>query len=134
MVRLIFKLAALTNGSGYFWHKDWLGSVRLSSSVLNRTYYFDRAFAPTGEMYKNFGNTTGLNFTGNTQDSFAGLLFDTPNRELHPGEGRWLSPDPAGLAAVDPSSPQSWNRYAYVMNDPLSNIDPLGSFLFGGSL
>ena len=26
-----------TNGTGYFWHKDWLGSVRLSSSVLNRT-------------------------------------------------------------------------------------------------
>jgi hypothetical protein len=36
------------------------------------------------------------------------------------------SPDPGGLSAVNPSNPQSWNRYAYVLNDPLSNIDPLG--------
>src|SRR5947207_8624238 len=34
--------------------------------------------------------------------------------------------DPTGLATVDPSDPQSWNRYAYVTNDPLSSIDPLG--------
>jgi hypothetical protein len=37
-----------------------------------------------------------------------------------------LSPDPAGVAAVDPTSPQTWNRYAYVMNDPLALVDPLG--------
>src|ERR1700730_17121989 len=77
-------------------------------------------------MYKNFcGSTGGLDFTGDTQDSFSGLLYDTPNRELHPGEGRWMSPDPAGLAA-DPSNPQSWNRYAYVLNNPLSATDPTG--------
>jgi len=115
-----------TGANGYFWHKDWLGSVRLSSSLQTRTSYFDRAFAPYGEMYNNFGNTGGVNFTGDTQDSFVGLLFDTPNRELHPGEGRWISPDPSGLNAVDPANPQSWNRYAYVLNNPLSYIDSLG--------
>lgn len=122
------------NGTGYFWHKDWLGSARLSSSVLNRTCYYDRAFAPYGEMYKNFcGNTGGLNFTGDTQDSFTGL-FDTPNRELHPGQGRWLSPDPAGLGAANPANPQTWNRYAYVGNNPVGAIDPngLGSDCPGG--
>ena len=41
-------------------------------------------------------------------------------------QGRWISPDPAGLSAVDPSNPQSWNRYAYVLNNPLSAIDLLG--------
>jgi len=35
-------------------------------------------------------------------------------------------PDPAGLAAVDLTNPQTWNRYAYVANSPLSNVDPLG--------
>jgi len=35
-------------------------------------------------------------------------------------------PDPAGLGAVDTSNPQTWNRYAYVHNIPLTIIDPLG--------
>src|SRR5258705_7849672 len=37
-----------------------------------------------------------------------------------------MTADPAGLAAVNPSNPQSWNRYAYVLNNPLNSIDPLG--------
>ena len=37
-----------------------------------------------------------------------------------------MHPDPAGLAAVDPSNPQSWNRYAYVLNNPLRLVDPQG--------
>jgi hypothetical protein len=43
-------------------------------------------------------------------------------------QGRWISPDPAGLGAVDPSNPQSWNRYAYVLNNPAVLIDPLGLY------
>jgi len=117
------------NGSGYFWHKDWLGSVRLSSSLGSRAYFSDRAFAPFAEKYDNFGNTANLNFTGDTQDSFTGL-FDTPNRELSSAQGRWISPDPAGLRAVDPSNPQTWNRYAYVANNPNLYIDPLGLWRF----
>jgi hypothetical protein len=41
---------------------------------------------------------------------------------------RWSSPDPLGLGAVNPGNPQSWNRYAYVMNDPLALSDPTGLF------
>ncbi len=37
-----------------------------------------------------------------------------------------MHPDPAGLAAVDPTNPQSWNLYAYVKNNPLNLVDPLG--------
>jgi hypothetical protein len=37
-----------------------------------------------------------------------------------------MTPDPAGLAAVNPANPQSWNRYAYVLNAPTELTDPLG--------
>jgi len=63
-------------------------------------------------------------FTGQGQDTVAGL-YDFPARE-YSYQGRWSSPDPAGLAAVNPSNPQSWNRYAYVMNNPMNSVDPLG--------
>ena len=36
-----------------------------------------------------------------------------------------MSPDP-GNAGADLYNPQSWNGYAYVMNSPLSNVDPDG--------
>jgi len=38
-------------------------------------------------------------------------------------ESRFLSVDPA---QADPKNPQSWNRYGYVLNNPLILIDPDG--------
>jgi RHS repeat-associated protein len=40
--------------------------------------------------------------------------------------GRWMVPDPAGLAAADLGNPQSLNQYAYVRNNPTSFVDPSG--------
>jgi len=37
-----------------------------------------------------------------------------------------MAPDPAGLAAVNPRNPQTWNRYAYVGNNPTTYNDPSG--------
>jgi len=31
-------------------------------------------------------------------------------RQHSSAQGRWLVPDPAGLAAVDLTTPQAWNR------------------------
>jgi RHS repeat-associated protein len=52
--------------------------------------------------------------------------YDADFRHYDPTSGRWLSPDPAGSAAVDLTNPQSLNRYAYVGNNPTSLIDPSG--------
>jgi RHS repeat-associated protein len=46
-------------------------------------------------------------------------------------EGRWLGPDPYS-GSYDFTSPQSLNRYTYVLNNPLSNIDPTGMYCFYG--
>jgi RHS repeat-associated protein len=81
------------------------------------------AYALFGETYASSGSTDPA-FTGQRQDTVSGL-YDFPARE-YSIQGRWPSPDPAGLAAVDPTNPQSWNRYAYVVNNPLMLIDPTG--------
>ncbi len=44
--------------------------------------------------------------------------------------GRFTSPDPAN-AGADPTDPQSWNAYAYVRNNPLALVDPMGVMSHG---
>ncbi|WP_246325325.1 RHS repeat-associated core domain-containing protein [Dissulfurirhabdus thermomarina] len=45
------------------------------------------------------------------------------HRYYDPQTGRYLTPDPLGLAG-------GINRYAYVQNDPVNVIDPLGLWTF----
>ena len=112
------------DGSSYFQHVDWLGSSRLGVIGYSGHIAYDHTYAPFGEDYDDT-NSTNLNFTGQTQDTAAGL-YDFLLRQYSPSQGRWLVPDPSGMAAVDITNPQTWNRYAYVGNNPLSNVDPLG--------
>ncbi len=107
--------ATFASNNNELWHKDWLGSVRLVSTIGTRTARGDRAFAPYGETYDNFGASTSVNFTGDNQDLVSGT-FDTPSRELNPNQGRWLSPDPARSL---------WNAYQYSTN-PLTEKDASG--------
>ena len=116
------------NGAAYnYIHKDWLGSARITSNLSSHVITRDQAYSPYGELYDSFGSG-GSQYTG-----FAGThgnddypeMWDTPNRELSI-VGRWISPDPLGLGAAIPANPQSWNRYTYVINNPLAMTDPLG--------
>ena len=115
--------ATYTGSTIRFRHYDWLGSARFESS-MGEQEYGDGAYAPFGETYS-IGKTPYLSFTGQNQDTFAGLN-DFLYREYSPVQGRWLAPDPAGVATIDFSDPQTWNRYAYVENQPCSSVDPFG--------
>ena len=42
--------------------------------------------------------------------------------------GRFMSPDPSGLAYADFTNPQSLNLYSYVLNNPLRFVDPTGLY------
>jgi RHS repeat-associated protein len=97
---------AVYNSSGLAWyrHADWLGSSRIASTA-GGTMYYDGAYSPMGEMMAEAG-TQDRNFTGQNAD-LAPDLFDFQYRDYHPIHGRWLSPDPAGIGAVDPTNPQS---------------------------
>ena len=112
-----------STGLAYYRHSDWIGSSRLTSSQA-RGLYSSSAYAPFGETYAVSG-ASDPSFTGQNSDA-ASTLYDFTFREHSPSQGRWISPDPAGVAAVDPTNPQTWNRYAYVGNNPVALIDPLG--------
>jgi RHS repeat-associated protein len=90
--------------------------------------YSDSAYGPFGDVYAQAG-VSDESFTGQDQDTDSNL-YDFPARE-YGIQGRWPSPDPAGIASVDPSDPQTWNRYAYVRGNPLSLTDPSGEFMLG---
>ena len=113
---------------------DALGSTRLvtgeSGQVIGRHDYL--AFG--GEIpASTAGRTTdwgGLKdniaqkFTGKERDSETGLDFFGA-RYYGAALGRFVSVDPMN-AGADPTNPQSWNAYAYVLNNPLANVDPSG--------
>src|SRR5207247_927196 len=111
-----------SSGLDHSRHSDWLGSARLTSSP-SRSVTSTTAYAPFGETYASSG-TPDPSFTGMNPDTVS-TDYDFLYRE-YSTQGRWPSPDAAGLAAVDPSDPRSWNRYAYVLNNPLALVDPLG--------
>jgi RHS repeat-associated protein len=111
------------NGATYFAHSDWLGTERARSDVTgNLSDSFTSL--PFGESLSAIG-ASPVHFTGQERDAESNLdhfWF----RQYSSTLARWMTPDPAGLGAVDPSNPQSWNRYAYAGNNPTSFVDPLG--------
>jgi RHS repeat-associated protein len=127
-VQTIFPLpggaTAVYAGSTYTYnHSDWLGSSRLTTTST-QTMASDSAYAPFGEQYAKSGSGF-YSFTGVQQWTVSGI-DDFLFRPYSPVQGRWISPDPAGLAAANPAAPQTWNRYAYAANSPLNAVDPDG--------
>jgi RHS repeat-associated protein len=72
---------------------------------------------------------TGYKFTGKERDSETGLDYFGA-RYYASNMGRWLSPDWSGSPSPVPcaklENPQSLNLYSYVLNNPLSLVDPDG--------
>ncbi len=61
-----------------------------------------------------------LRFTGKERDAESGL-DNFGARYFGSSMGRFMSPDPLG---GDMTNPQSLNRYAYALNNPLRYTDP----------
>ncbi len=111
----------------HFLVTDWLGTRRAQTDyagVLEQTC-----------QSLPFGNGETCSPTPSSQ------LFTTYQRDAESGndyaqaryyassQGRFLSPDPSGLTLADITNPQSFNLYAYVMNNPLRFVDPSGLIL-----
>ena len=54
--------------------------------------------------------------------------WTTHKRVTTQTQGRFTSPDPL-MASATVANPQTWNRYGYVVNNPLKFIDPSGMIM-----
>jgi RHS repeat-associated protein len=86
----------------------------------------------TATVNNSYAGLDNLDFAGLERDvqSTTNPEEDTEHaqfRNYAPAQGRWLSPD-RYLGSYDLTNPQSFNRYAYVLNNPTSSVDPLGLY------
>jgi RHS repeat-associated protein len=106
-----------------FAHANALGTTSqstLQSGALSR----DLLYYPWGQPWADLGTDYWeQNFAGQEMTMPESGLNETPFRMYNPYQGRWMSPDPLGGDLINP---QSLNRYPYVLNNPQSNVDPLG--------
>jgi RHS repeat-associated protein len=123
-------IQAIYNSTGLAEYRiaNWQTSEPLTVTP-SHTVTIDSHYSPFGEPYA--GVSGGYNgfFAGMyaiSAHGFIGDSYEANFRLYNYQQGRWISPDPAGLAAVDLTNPQSFNRYAYALNDPLQFMDPIG--------
>ncbi|WP_433931900.1 FG-GAP-like repeat-containing protein [Sorangium cellulosum] len=111
-------------------HQDAQGSVTLvteaDGSAEKSAYAY---YEPFGRRIERYGAPLGgppgelrLGLTGHEHDDDLGLI-NMKGRIYDPKLKRVLTPDPLVSA---PLFGQSYNRYSYVLNDPLNLVDPTG--------
>jgi RHS repeat-associated protein len=107
----------------HYFHGDHLGSISVvtdqAGQVIAR-YQYD---AWGKRVLAAGSNATIHGFTGH--EHLEDGLVHMNGRVFDPVLGRFLSADPH---IQDPSNLQSWNRYSYVLNNPLAYTDPSGYF------
>jgi RHS repeat-associated protein len=121
-----------------YWHKDHLGStaaVTDAAGAVTARYAFDpwgkRRF--TNGTYDAFGTLVIEFSAGNTDRGFTGHehlddvgIVHMNGRLYDTHTGRFLQPDPY---VQDVLLLQNFNRYGYVLNNPLNATDPSGEFI-----
>jgi RHS repeat-associated protein len=114
------------SSSAFFEHRDWVGTRRATTNsaatvtnVRTSLPFGDGAANVSGGQDSTFDGYTGLWNGGSSATNHAQF------REYWNVAGRWLQPDPYS-GSYDPSNPQSFNRYAYALNNPARFVDPLG--------
>ncbi|HEY1787839.1 MAG TPA: toxin TcdB middle/N-terminal domain-containing protein [Verrucomicrobiae bacterium] len=115
---------------GYYYHEDNLNtSSALSDYAHNQIevdLYFPFGRVQTNNPQANF--QVSRRFTGQIFDAESGLYYyGTPSgpygRYFDPELGRFIQAD---TTIADISNPQTYNRYSYCVNNPLTYTDPTG--------
>jgi RHS repeat-associated protein len=118
-----------------YFHTDNLGSISVitdeSGAVVERDSYdaWGKRRFPTGadDPAGSLTSQTTRGFTGQEELAAVGLVH-LNGRVYDPLVGRMMSADPM---VPDPMNGQAWNRYSYVINNPLALTDPNGYCFLG---
>lgn len=112
-----------SGGNTYYYHQDHLGSSNIiTDEDGNRIQLLE--YTPFGTTWVNQGQDLAkYKFTGKELDKTG--LYYFGSRYHDPEIGRFIQPD---SYIQDPSDPQSFNRYSYCCNNPLTYVDPSGNF------
>jgi RHS repeat-associated protein len=118
------RVAMREDGVVYYFHTDHLGSTSAMSDGAGDAYGDPVRYLPFGEVRS--GDLASLptdhGFTG--QKHHADIkLVDMKARWYSAEIGRFIQPD---AIIPDPADPQSFNRFSYVNNRPLTYRDPSG--------
>ncbi len=119
--------ASVAGGIGYSVstvHTDHLGSMRLVTD-RDGQIVSEHTYLPFGEEIGGvLESPSSHRFTGHERDLDTGLDYMLA-RYYSVSFRRFITIDPS-VESIEPENPQTWNRYPYVLNNPLSLIDPDG--------
>jgi RHS repeat-associated protein len=102
-------------------HADRLGTPTVVTGPTGNVLE-SHTFTPFGSTSSSLTGAAKTGFTGHAHDDELGLI-NMRGRIYDPTLSRFLTADPYVTA---PYSTQGWNRYAYVLNNPLRFTDPSG--------
>jgi RHS repeat-associated protein len=115
-------LAYLEGAGARFLHADALGSVRLVTNS-NRKVENEYDYGAWGEEARAAGTGgSAYRYAESRRDGPTGLAYMNA-RYYDPASTRFISADPI---IPDIYAPQTLNRYAYALNDPVTLTDPTG--------
>jgi RHS repeat-associated protein len=115
------------SGSVFYYLADHLGSSRVVTNSTG-TVVEESDYHPFGgeRVLTDSLPNQNYKFTGKERDPESSLDYFGA-RFFASTLGRFQSPDPL-LNSGRPWNPQTWNRYAYTLNNPLNFIDPMGLY------
>ena len=128
------RVATINNGAVFTYHGDHLGGTNIITDATghqNELIEY-QPYGKTSIDQKTNPNQTITNyyFTGQYLDGESSLYYYGA-RYYNADIGRFVTPD---WIVQAPENPQTLNRYAYALNNPINRIDPTGNFSFGGFL
>jgi len=122
------RVAMRTNTGVLYLHSDHLGSTSITTNSAGACtsaqwyYAYGNVRTPAPTTPCSGALPTDYTFTGQRRDASAGLMYYGA-RYYDPTLGRFVSADTLVPSA---GNPQSLNRYAYVLNNPVKYADPTG--------